>query len=491
MQPSKRSGIMLGVTELGRSRADTVRRRHRPARFVLLASTLAALAVVAAAVVVRGQTTASTIHTYTFRVGPYRLGGYQVRYSPDRDPVPAPPIDGFVTRMYARVVDASGHSVPVTRIMLHHVIFTDRGTRSAPRHDGTCPTTPERFYGTGEESEALRLPPGYGYRISKNDRWEIAWMLMNHRLQPDADYIQYTVTVDTSKHMTPVTPYWLSVVPCSGDPIFNVPGGGPPGSTTVFTHAWHVPIDGRIIASGSHVHGGDKAQILAQPYCNNRALIDSRPLYGKPSDIVYHVLPVLHEPGPISTDWFESPTGIPIHRGERLQLLSEYDDQYIHTRAMGLLHVYVAPPIGASNSAAACAPLPNDIHYLRRGVPGERTPPHVTVPLMGFDSQGHARVISRPPGAFTLLPSGAAVKIKNFSFSTPDVSLQVGSTLHWSFGDSTPHNVTVADGPRGFASATQSAGGRFSYTFKVPGTYRLFCSLHPWMTEVVVVKGGK
>jgi hypothetical protein len=461
-------------------------------RSVLLVCVAAAAAVIAAAVVVRGQAAGSTIHTYTFRVGPYRLGGYQVRYSPSRDPVPAPSIDGFITHMYARVVDAGGHGVPVTRMMLHHVIFTDRGTPSAPRRDGTCPTTPERFYGTGEESEALRLPPGYGYRISSHDRWEIAWMLMNHRLRPESDYIQYTVTVDTSKKMTPVTPYWLSVIPCSGDPIFNVPGGGPPGSTTVFTHRWTMPADGRIVASGSHVHGGDKAQILAQPYCGNRALIESRPLYGRPSNIVYHVLPVLHEPGPISTDWFESSTGIPIRRGERLELLSEYDDQYIHTRAMGLLHVYVAPPTAVSNSAGACAPLPTDITYVRRHLPGERTPPHVVVPLMGFDSHGRAHVISRPPGAFVVLPSGGAVQIKNFSFSAPDISLPVGGTLHWKFGDSTPHNVTVADGPRGFASATTPAGGHFSYKFNVPGTYRLFCSLHPWMTEVVVVgKGGK
>jgi plastocyanin len=86
-----------------------------------------------------------------------------------------------------------------------------------------------------------------------------------------------------------------------------------------------------------------------------------------------------------------------------------------------------------------------------------------------------------------VLKGGDTVQIKNYSFSRPDVAVPVGARLRWTFGDSVPHNVTVADGPRGFASLSQSKGGRFSYRFMVPGTYRLFCSLHPWMSEVVVV----
>jgi hypothetical protein len=433
------------------------------------------------------QAPASTVHTYVFRVGPFPVGGYQVRYSPDRSPIPAPPVSGFVTNMSARVVDARGNAVPVTRIMLHHVIFSDAGSPGAYRRDGTCASSPQRFYGTGEEHETMRMPPGYGYKFSRGDRWEVAWMLMNHQLRPEADYLEYRVTLDTASNLTPVTPYWLSVVACSGDPIFNVAGGGAPGSTAVFAHTWIVPADGRIIASGAHVHGGDKAQILSQPRCGNRVLIDTRPTYGLPSDIVYHVLPVLHEPGPIGTDWFESEAGIPVHRGERLQVSSEYDGQYVHTRAMGLLHVYVAPPTAASDRAAPCTALPSDAHYLHPAGRGRPQPPHVVVPLIGFRPHGGVHVIDRPPGAFWVLKGGGTVQIKNFSFSRPDVALRVGDRLEWTFGDSTPHNVTVANGPRGFASVSQTTGGHFSYQFTVPGTYRLFCSLHPWMTEVVVV----
>jgi hypothetical protein len=463
-----------------------VRKGPRRASLVLVLVCAVAAAIAAVAIGAK-ESPASTVHTYVFRVGPVPIGAYEVRYNPGRSAIPAPPVSGFVTDMSARIVDARGNPVPVTQIMLHHVIFSNAGSRGRFRRDGTCATAPQRFYGTGEERETMRMPPGYGYRFSRTDRWEVAWMLMNHQPRPEADYIEYRVTVDTSSSLTAVTPYWLSIVPCSGDPIFNVVGGGAPGSTAVFAHTWTVPADGRIIASGAHVHGGDKAQILSQPGCGNRELIDTRPLYGLPSNIVYHVLPVLHEPGPIGTDWFESQTGIPIHRGERLQVVSAYDGQYVHTRAMGLLHVYVAPPTATSPSTPACARLPADVRYLRPSGPGEPRPPHVVVPLIGFGPGGGAHVIDRPAGAFWVLPSGGTVRIKNFSFDHPDVALPVGGRLQWTFGDSTPHNVTVADGPRGFASVSQTTGGRFSYQFTVPGTYRLFCSLHPWMTEVVVV----
>jgi len=36
------------------------------------------------------------------------------------------------------------------------------------------------------------------------------------------------------------------------------------------------------------------------------------------------------------------------------------------------------------------------------------------------------------------------------------------------------HDVTVASGPRGFSDR-----GRFTQALDTPGTYELFCSLHP------------
>lgn len=55
---------------------------------------------------------------------------------------------------------------------------------------------------------------------------------------------------------------------------------------------------------------------------------------------------------------------------------------------------------------------------------------------------------------------------------------------HWVSGF---HNVTVKSGPVKFHSANKS-GGTYSHVFTKKGTYHLFCSLHPWMKETIVVR---
>lgn len=48
------------------------------------------------------------------------------------------------------------------------------------------------------------------------------------------------------------------------------------------------------------------------------------------------------------------------------------------------------------------------------------------------------------------------------------------------------HNVTLANGPLGFASLNLGAGAGFTQRLKRRGTYRLFCSLHPVQMQQVV-----
>ncbi len=134
--------------------------------------------------------------------------------------------------MSATVVDAQGKEIPVARVMLHHVLFSNEGASPGDRTDGTCPDIPrERFFGRGEEGRALDLPPGYGYPIASGDRWRMNWMLMNHTKTVERAWIQYTITVDDRPDLQPVSPFWLDVARCRGGSIFSVPGGGEPGST--------------------------------------------------------------------------------------------------------------------------------------------------------------------------------------------------------------------------------------------------------------------
>jgi plastocyanin len=88
--------------------------------------------------------------------------------------------------------------------------------------------------------------------------------------------------------------------------------------------------------------------------------------------------------------------------------------------------------------------------------------------------------------------SGSTIKVGDNYFKLPNVRVPSGAQLTWRFDTKLLHNVTLADGPRGFSSVNLNAGRSFSQSFSVPGTYRLFCALHPvQMTETVTVTGAK
>jgi plastocyanin len=80
------------------------------------------------------------------------------------------------------------------------------------------------------------------------------------------------------------------------------------------------------------------------------------------------------------------------------------------------------------------------------------------------------------------------VVVDNFSFNPPRLSIPVGATVTWQNHDDMPHTIVNQDTPREFKSPPLDSDEQFSYTFSKPGTYTYFCSIHPKMTGVVVVK---
>ena len=441
--------------------------------------------VLAGAALVAGAAPAhAAIERVTVRQGPLVVAPYEVRFTTAKTrSVRAPRLDGWLVRMHARVVDRRGRPLPVRQVMLHHIVYKNEGRREA-----VCGDT-ESFYGTGEENQALRFPPGYGYRVRRGDRWLTGWMLMNHQSRSRRAYIEYTAWVETSARLRSVTPYWVRATGCHGrrDPIFNVPGGGTPGSTYAESAAWTVPHSGRLVAGGSHVHGGSKELVLSQPACGDRPLMVSRPLFGLPGHPYYKVLPVLHEPGPFATSWITSATGIPVEKGEQLRVTSLYDGERPHTRVMGIWHLYLARDPAVR---AGCDPLPGDMLNELPARPGRSEPPAVTVPLTGLDGRGRARTILRPPGPLRRAGREATVSVGARSYSVRNLSIGLGGQVRWRFRARAGfHDVTLANGPVGFASRWSLRGARYTRRFDTPGTYRLFCSLHPIdMTQVVTVR---
>jgi len=427
------------------------------------------------------------LKTYVYRFGPHQIGPYQMARG--TDDVRPPPVDGAVVAMDARLVTRAGEEVPQHEVMLHHVVFFDGGP-DGRRRDAACPqrSAPRRFYGTSEELRPLTLPRGYGYPTARRDRWRASWMVMNHRPSARAALLEYRVTVDPDPAVAPVLPLWLSVLPCrdSPDPQFSVPGGGPPGSVHYRSRAWRLPVGGRIVAMGGHLHGGARALTIDRPACPDQRIFTARPTYGARDDPLYSVRPLLHEPDPKHISWSQSATGWSAPKGSRLRVMAAYDAERPHMRVMGIGHVYVAttrPP------GPPCELPPTDLEQLDAPFGGRTDPPRVGLTLARLGRDGIARPMARPPGRLRRLRGDADVAVDRFAFSLPNLSIPRGRRVTWRFGGEEAHDATLARGPVGFGSPAGRDGARWSRRFDVPGAYRVYCSLHPvLMSQYVRVR---
>jgi plastocyanin len=449
--------------------------------------------ITALALLVIAAPAAAETRTETFRYGPITVSGYAVKQEISID-IPKPSANAWITKMETDVVDADGVPVPIERLMLHHIVFNNVGTEFGDKHDNTCnaikswdaqtslPAIFERFYAAGEERAKLELPGGYGYKSGGTEKWAMLWMMMNHKPTEDSAFIEYKVTYETEP-TTEVTPYWLDVRDCNADPVYDVPGARKRDDVESIT--WTPPQSGRLVAGGGHVHGGGKALRIVEPGCANRSLAVSRPRWGNPDHPFYNVKPVLHEPGPVAMSAFKSAAGIPVSAGRPLRLDSVYDGVRPHTRVMGIFQVYLA-----KGQTGTCDPIPGDVENVIGPGEGRNEAPKVTVPLTGLDDDGNAITISKPPGKTLRLRKGPAkVKADGLSFSRPNLSVPRGTKVTWTFPDRTLHNVTLASGPRGFSSSNLSNHRYFTKKLSVPGTYKLFCALHPVdMTQRVIVR---
>jgi plastocyanin len=80
----------------------------------------------------------------------------------------------------------------------------------------------------------------------------------------------------------------------------------------------------------------------------------------------------------------------------------------------------------------------------------------------------------------------AEVIIDNFRFSPKTFMIPAGATVTRTNHDSAPLVVTSADN-QFQQSPVLKTGQSFSDTFPTAGTYSYFCSIHPGMTEKIIV----
>jgi plastocyanin len=76
--------------------------------------------------------------------------------------------------------------------------------------------------------------------------------------------------------------------------------------------------------------------------------------------------------------------------------------------------------------------------------------------------------------------------IKDFSFAP--LTIDAGTTVTWVNTDDEPHTVASEAGL--FRSGGLDTNESFSYKFDKPGTYRIYCTIHPRMVATIVVKQG-
>jgi plastocyanin len=83
-------------------------------------------------------------------------------------------------------------------------------------------------------------------------------------------------------------------------------------------------------------------------------------------------------------------------------------------------------------------------------------------------------------------PQTVQVRIIDFAFDPPTVTIPVGSTVVWTNVGPTIHTATSRQGV--WDSKILEKNGEFRFTFDKPGDYDYWCSVHPDMLGKVIVR---
>ncbi len=99
-----------------------------------------------------------------------------------------------------------------------------------------------------------------------------------------------------------------------------------------------------------------------------------------------------------------------------------------------------------------------------------------------------AIVYAEPLGATAPRQPGSLVlRQKNKTFLPRVLGVPVGSSIQFPNDDMIFHNVFSLSGPQPFDLGLYRTGEAPSRTFTQPGTYRVFCNIHPQMSALIVV----
>lgn len=84
-------------------------------------------------------------------------------------------------------------------------------------------------------------------------------------------------------------------------------------------------------------------------------------------------------------------------------------------------------------------------------------------------------------------PSKVVLRQKNKAFLPRVLGVPAGATVQFPNDDMIFHNVFSLSGPQPFDLGLYRTGEAPARTFDKPGTYRVFCNIHPQMSALIVV----
>ncbi len=258
--------------------------------------------------------------------------------------VAAPPEAGYVTSARATLVDADGQQVHHHAVHLHHAVWLNphQDDLTCDTYEDTAPNF-ERFFATGSERTEVVVPDGYGYhwvspapqaRTDVPD-WVLVAMLDGMAGHAEA-FIQldlgYVAEVDADG-IVPVRPVWLDVRNCSAHPVFTVEAGSGEGGLHEEVWTYEMPIGGRFVFAGGHLHDGG-LQLRLDNATAGTQLFTSEAIHSVPG-----------QPWPLTAmTTFADPDGVPVASGDVLRLTAVYDSSRTWQDVMGIMVAMLAPP---------------------------------------------------------------------------------------------------------------------------------------------------
>jgi plastocyanin len=88
-------------------------------------------------------------------------------------------------------------------------------------------------------------------------------------------------------------------------------------------------------------------------------------------------------------------------------------------------------------------------------------------------------------GGSVSIPSGART-LGSAAYAPNPLTVNAGTMVTWTNGDSIAHTVTSDNGV--FDSGSIAASGKYSFTFNTKGTFSYHCTFHSGMVGQVVVQ---